>query len=311
MVAAPSTTIQTSDSDRFVILSEGEVSVRSELEQIVLKYARLWLDRFSGELPTVYRSVEDLPIALNVVKACPRHAGLGSGTQLAMLTGLSLQQHFGLPTPKPEELSVVLGRANRSAIGTFGCFEGGLLVDRGKTTAESISPIDLRVDFPEHWPIAIVRVAGNQSEYPAGLHGADEESVFAEISPTSQQQLDQMRVLVGDRLVPGLLAEDYLQFADAVYEFGRRSGEYFAAIQGGPYASATIAKAVKIFRDAGILAVGQSSWGPSVFAIGENRQQLDVAVIQLQKQFGDRCEVEITTADNHGFRVKQEAKSGA
>jgi predicted sugar kinase len=56
-------------------------------------------------------------------------------------------------------------------------------------------------------------------------------------------------------------------FGDAVHEFNRRAGEPFAAAQGGAYASPAIAELIVELRALGIRGVGQSSWGPTVFAM--------------------------------------------
>src|SRR5262249_56077258 len=52
-----------------------------------------------------------------------------------------------------------------------------------------------------------------------------------------------------------------------VQEFNGRAGEPFAAAQGGPYASSEIADLIAEVRRAGVRGVGQSSWGPTVFAV--------------------------------------------
>jgi len=317
MVAAPRTVIKTSPAKKFRVTDRlgpdgGDKTFSSERTEAIVKIAQRWLDRFGGNLSLTSESVDCLPVELEILEATPRHTGLGSGTQLAMATGLSLQRYFGLPMPKPAEMAVGLGRAARSAIGTFGCFEGGLIVDRGKTSDQQVSPIDLRLDFPEHWPIAIVRVddpRSNQAAPPAGLHGVAEKEAFNRLPPTNQQQLLHMRSLVSQQLVPGILEQDYQRFADALHEFGRRSGDYFANIQCGPYASETISSVIETIYDSNLHATGQTSWGPSVFAIGESWEQLEPAIVNLKKRFGSNCQIDITHADNKGVLISQNAPS--
>ncbi|MDG2186392.1 MAG: hypothetical protein P8K79_12000, partial [Mariniblastus sp.] len=60
----------------------------------------------------------------------PRHMGLGSGTQLAFAAAVGLSSFLGQPIPSTEEIATVMGRAGRSAIGSYGFFQGGFLVDR-------------------------------------------------------------------------------------------------------------------------------------------------------------------------------------
>lgn len=314
MVSAPRTVIHAAASRNFRVFDQSADADAADRAVAVTNIAQKWFDRFGGDLKDSLDAIEGLPVELRIIEASPRHSGLGSGTQLAMATGLALQQFFRLPMPKPDELAIGLGRASRSAIGTYGCFEGGLIVDRGKSGQEAVSPIDLRVDFPEHWPIAIVRIIEDKQKpnlSPAGLHGSDEKAAFEKIPPTTPQQLQEMRALVSEQLVPGVLENSYECFANAVYAFGRRSGEYFSTIQGGPYASSTITEVIETIHGANVHATGQTSWGPSVFAIGESWEHLQPAIINLKKRFGGDCHIEITHADNRGVSISQHTESTA
>ena len=319
MLAAHRTVVAASAADGFHVaekLSDGHgtSTCDSERSVAVRENALKWFDRFGGDLSSKLATVDNLPVQLEIQQAAPRHSGLGSGTQLAMATGMALQRFFGLTMPKPDELAVGLGRAARSAIGTYGCFEGGLIVDGGKTANELVSPIDLRVDFPEHWPIAIVNVTQPSSQQAgpiAGLHGLEEKLAFDKLTPTNQEQLQHMRSLVSQQMVPGVIGEDYQRFADAVHEFGRRSGEYFAKIQGGPYANETISAVIDTVYKSNVHATGQTSWGPSVFVIGQSWEHLEPAIANLKKRFGTHCHIDITRADNQGVMITQPSPTTA
>ncbi len=314
MVSAPRTVISAAPARQFLVSDLCDDGYSDDRLAAVSNAALKWYNRFGGELPESFNGVEDLKVELKITNASPRHSGLGSGTQLAMATGLALQQFWGLPIPKPDELAVGLSRATRSAVGTYGCLEGGLIVDHGKTVAESVSPIDLRVDFPGHWPIAIVRIKGeekNAASSSAGLYGGAEAAAFEKIKPTTELQLQEMRSIVAQQLVPGVLEENYPKFASAVHQFGRRSGEYFSEVQGGPYASEVITEVVQTIHDAEVHATGQSSWGPSVFAIGKSWEHLQPAIARLKKRFGANCHIEITHADNEGIILSQQSHISA
>lgn len=320
MAAALRTVITASPSKRFLVTGSFEDARKretntSERIDAVHNITQKWFERFGDDLPSLLKKkVENLPVHLDIRAATPRHSGLGSGTQLALATGIALQHYFGLTMPKPDEMAVGLARAARSAIGTYGCFEGGLIVDRGKTIDEQVSPIDLRAEFPEHWPIAIVRVNETQTQQKtvaAGLHGTAEKEAFDRLPPTTEKQLLHMRSLVSQKLVPGVLEEDYQRFAEALHEFGRRSGEYFSEIQGGPYASETIATIIETVHNSDVQAVGQTSWGPGVFVIGQNAEHLQIAITNLKKRFGSNCHIDITHADNQGVIVSQNVAASA
>ena len=78
---------------------------------------------------------------------------------------------------------------------------------------------------------------------------------------------DALRRIAETAIVPAARNDDINAFGEAVYEFNRKAGEPFAAAQGGVYASTEIAELIADVRETGIRGVGQSSWGPTVFAI--------------------------------------------
>ena len=73
--------------------------------------------------------------------------------------------------------------------------------------------------------------------------------------------------LVLIELLPALAARDLNAFGEALYEFNARAGDAFAPAQGGRYSGPAVANCVARLRARGITGVGQSSWGPTVFAI--------------------------------------------
>ena len=311
MVQAPRTTITHEPSERFSLVDQSADATKSDRKAAARKAVQKWLHHFGDLLPQPLCSttpIEDLPVIISILQACPRHNGLGSGTQLAITVALALEHHFGLPSAKADEMAIATERAGRSAIGTFGCFEGGFLVDRGKTPTENMAPIDLRIDFPEHWPIALVypeQTPEMKSTTAAGLHGIEEIDAFKRISPTTKFQLKEMRSLVKNRIVPALVQESYHEFGKALQTFGRRSGDYFRSVQGGTFASSQIEEIVDLIDRSGVPAVGQTSWGPCVFAIAPNMEQLTRSTDAVSKKFGPSVKIEYTHADNRGATISK------
>jgi len=308
MVQGPRTTISPEPSDRFSLLDQSADAIGTDRETAAGRAVQKWINHFGDLLPRPLSSatpLEDFPVIVSILQACPRHHGLGSGTQLAITIAIALEHHFGLPSAKPDEVAIATGRAGRSAIGTFGCFEGGFLVDRGKTPNENVAPIDLRIDFPEHWPIALVypECNGLASATAAGLHGAEESDAFKRLPPTTTSQLEEMRSLVKNRIVPSLIQENYSEFGDALQTFGRRSGDYFKSIQGGTFANSHIEEIVDLIDRSGVPAVGQTSWGPCVFAIAPDMEQLKRSTDAVSKKFGPAVTIDYTRADNQGATI--------
>jgi predicted sugar kinase len=86
-----------------------------------------------------------------------------------------------------------------------------------------------------------------------------------------------------------------------VHKFGRLAGECFAAAQGGPFATPAIERLVMAIRDYGVAGVGQSSWGPTVFAIVPTENDAECLVEWLHNQSIARdSEISIAKPNNSG-----------
>ena len=102
-------------------------------------------------------------------------------------------------------------------------------------------------------------------------------------------------VLLG--MLPALMERDLDTFGEALHDFNARAGEVFAPVQGGTYAGRRVEEIVTFFRRRGVRGVGQSSWGPAVFAIlGDEERAADLA----QRLRHDGIRVFVTRACNHG-----------
>jgi beta-ribofuranosylaminobenzene 5'-phosphate synthase len=244
------------------------------------------------------------PFAIEVEAAPPEHSGLGTGTQLALAVSRAVAAASLAPSPSPPSLAALVGRGTRSAIGTHGFAHGGFLVDGGKASKTRIAPLIARCEFPEDWRVVLVLPRGRQ-----GLHGASERDVFAQSAPADAPgQTDVLCRLVLLGMLPALRERDLTGFGAALYEFNRRVGDMFRRWQGGTYAHAETAALVEYIRRQGVPGTGQSSWGPTVFAITE-AQRAGVLAERLRERFAlSAHEVLITEADNRGAEVEIEPK---
>ena len=194
-----------------------------------------------------------------LIERCPaEHTGLGVGTQLGLAIAKALAVACGEELTSPE-FAVRVGRGERSAIGVHGFDRGGLLIDAGKLPGEGVSPLLAHVELPEAWQVVLFTPPG-----ATHWHGHHERHAFATASGSAP---DALRQLAETALVPAAQRGDLDAFGEAVHAFNRKAGEPFAAAQGGVYASWEIAELIGEVRKCGVRAVGQSSWGPTVFAI--------------------------------------------
>lgn len=281
MTQAPGIAVSAHPSKKWS--SEGPLAERA------MDYAR----RFGGDL---------LPHHLKVEQCAPEHAGLGTGTQLALAIGRLLAE-IGGERLEAGEIAKRLGRGQRSAIGVHGFAHGGFVVDGGRGPTDAIAPLVARVAFPTDWRIVLVVPAGGQ-----GLHGQDESRAFEQLQsePVDVRRTDRLCRLVLLGLLPALQQRDFAAFSEALHAFNRLAGEAFAPIQGGVYASRSVEELIRFVRGVGLAGTGQSSWGESVFALAESEDRAQALASTLRKRLPTGgADVIVTGADNQGATLER------
>jgi beta-RFAP synthase len=244
--------------------------------------AALRVDEFAAHWQTVTKQPKLPPIHIHVETLGKPHSGLGSGTQLALATAVLLQQGSDLAVNSIEQLAALVGRGRRSAVGTYGFAYGGLIVERGKLAHEAISPLDQRLELPQDWRFVLIRPNAD-----LGLHGADEQRAFAELPAVPNETADYLNRLLDEQLLPAVQTGDFMRFSESLYEYGYRSGLCFASAQGGAYRGPRLTKLVELVRSLGVIGVGQSSWGPTLFAAVRDDRAAAELVTQLRLRDDD------------------------
>jgi beta-RFAP synthase len=241
-----------------------------------------------------------LPRCEIAVRSPRDHVGLGVGTQLSLALATGLRQFLELPERPIELLARELGRGARSAVGTYGFKHGGLIVDAGHLPGEPIGKLAARAPLPEEWRFVLVSRADRR-----GLAGRTESDAFLQLPPVSEEVTRRLWHLVQSDMIPALQRRECRAFGDAVHRFGRLAGECFADVQGGPFASREIAQLVDAIRGHGVPGVGQSSWGPTVFAICESEDEADNLHEWLGSRLGGTPDYDLSIAspNNNGARI--------
>lgn len=239
------------------------------LAQRAIAFARSWAEFHAAPLPACH---------IKITSAPPQHAGLGTGTQLGLAVAAGLNAFCGLPSARPQELALAVGRGLRSAVGTYGFVLGGLIVEQGKLPGEPISPLDCRIGLPADWRFVLVRPIGL-----SGLAGDDESAAIASLPAIPSHVTQQLIAEARDHLVPAAATGDFAQFADSLYRYGNLSGQCFAARQGGPYNGPVLTRLVEQIRGLGAAGVGQSSWGPTLFVAQPCQAAAHALVRQLER----------------------------
>jgi beta-ribofuranosylaminobenzene 5'-phosphate synthase len=257
------------------------------LAERALQYARTYCERVG--IPGAFR--------VHIASAAPEHMGLGTGTQLGLAVARAIAELTKQPQRDAVALAPLVDRGRRSAIGVHGFEQGGFLVEAGKVNDDSISPLVVQHSFPQDWRVHLIFPHDGQ-----GTHGSDELGAFASLlhKACDERATEVMSRLVLLHLLPALFEADLEGFGDALHEYNRRAGEMFQSVQGGIYANAWIEATIKVLRDMGIKGVGQSSWGPVVFAIVSNEQTNDISNLLVRGEHIDPSQLLVTSACNHG-----------
>jgi beta-ribofuranosylaminobenzene 5'-phosphate synthase len=258
----------------------------------------------SREISIALRVLEALPgaveritaLSMHVSSAIPQHRGLGGGTQLSLAIAAGIRELLALPRATPEELAASVGRGQRSAIGTHGFLNGGLIWERGRASEERLASIAERIELPAAWRVLLITPAAT-----LGLHGVKESDAFRNVPPVPDAMTRRLEAIAENHALPAARRGDLEAFGEAVYQYGRLAGECFSPIQGGPYASSEVAACVENLRNLGVSGVGQSSWGPTVFALAPSADSADDLVRRWQvlAKHG-RADVTLAAPDNDG-----------
>jgi beta-RFAP synthase len=236
---------------------------------------------------------------LEIVTAPPEHSGLGSGTQLSLAVATAVTRLESGVSRKVLELAACLNRGRRSAIGTHGFAQGGLLVDSGKPAADAIAPLAKRVELPKSWRVVLLLPDARK-----GIAGDAEERAFARLPAISSETTEELREMAFKEIVPAARTEHFDRFIVFVNWFNEQSGKCFAPVQGGPYASPLAERWAQRLERLGSPA-GQSSWGPTLFTFAENDAEAASIVAAIEADAAvDGWKVSVTRPLNSGATIE-------
>ena len=237
--------------------------------------------------------------AVNVLEVVPPHAGLGSGTQLALAIAAGIRRLHDLPLDIEGD-AIHLGRGARSGVGIGLFHRGGLVVDGGCGRNEVPAPIVSHIGFPERWRIIVVLDPARR-----GIHGADEAAAFAKLPPFPDDDAAQLCRLVIMKALPAVADHDIVNFGSAIKELQARLGDYFAAAQGGMrFTSPDVAAVLAALDREGAFGIGQSSWGPTGFAFAAAPEEADhLARIAQRHPSGQGLDIRVCAGFNRAAEI--------
>ncbi len=247
----------------------------------------------------------DPAVRVTVEAALPPHAGLGSGTQLglAVATALAILQGRALSA---REIGQALARGARSSIGIGAFTQGGVILDGGKAVGtgagDAPPPILSRLAFPEDWRILLVYDHAHR-----GLSGSAEVQAMEQLPPFADTLAGHLARLTVMKALPALAEGQVRHFGEAVGEMQRLLGDHYAGAQGGRYTSPDVAEVMEWIEAAGVCGVGQSSWGPTGFAIVGSPDEAERLIGEARARFGalPHLAFDCVRGSNAGARIER------
>jgi beta-ribofuranosylaminobenzene 5'-phosphate synthase len=191
-------------------------------------------------------------------------------------------------------------RGVHSGIGIATFQHGGFVVDGGHSVIarqQTVPPVLFRHPVPEDWffVVAIPKVR-------PGLSGDKEQSAFQTLPPAPAHLVEKICRLLVMKMLPALVENDIAQFGQALTQVQQLVGDSFAAVQGGQFANTVSGQIIAHMLEQGAQGAGQSSWGPTVYALahGERQARLLESEIQEFLEANGGGEVFHTRAESQG-----------
>ncbi len=264
-----------------VALNELGVSMRlAQSDQLIVKGFQSQRARIYAELFFEAFQIND-GAEIVIDQAIPEHAGLGSGTQMALSIGVGLSHLYGL-NKSLDELVALMGRGNRSGIGIGVFCRGGLVVDGGRAPGTVIPPVVSQLQVPDDWRFILILDTAVR-----GIHGESEVEAFNTLPEFPAQLVAHLCHLVFMRGLPAVIEDDLPVFGEVITELQATVGDYFASLQGGRFTSQSVEQAVLWFGQQGAVGLGQSSWGPTGFCMVKGDEVANQMLEQARLQFAD------------------------
>ena len=285
----PSVILEAQSSERFCVTGEKAELVKSFAERFLETYKI------------------NANVSIHVKQTIPEHAGLGSGTQIALAVAAGIAKLFQV-TATTQEFSLAMGRMKRTGVGTAVFEQGGFVVDGGKrvkggvVVPESFPPLIFRVPFPEDWKfvVAVPDVKG-------GLAKTEEKNAFGQVPQMPAEVVGEICWLTMMKLLPSLVDRDVESFGAALTRIQVVVGGFFAGVQGGTFSSSAAKDAIDFMNDHGAYGVGQSSWGPAVYGLVQGETQAKELKAEVEAFVRDNGggHVFVANANNRGATIKQ------
>lgn len=280
-------------SNKIIVKGKKSKEVKKTLEKlVVILREKNLLNKNNGVL-------------VEVENILPFHSGLGSGTQIGLTLAEGINNLYNLNLDKFKIAELVDRKHSRSAIG-FGVFYfGGFIADGGRITEEKendnyLPPILFKEKIPEDWYFIIIIPSLDKEK----MAGKKEIKTFKELEKmnieTSAENCHHL--LLG--MLPALKEKNLKTFSYHLNRIEDNVGDYFSEIQSGKYTSKYAQEIIAFLEANDVLGRGQSSWGPSLYALFANKKRAKKIKDDILTKFKTKInKIYITSAANKGAEI--------
>lgn len=282
-----------------------EKSDKIKVEGFKSEKKRIIIEKFLENLKQRKLIAKECGVKIKIEKLLPEHNGLGSGTQFGLAVAEGINQLYNLNLT-PKELAVIVDRKHsRSAIGFGAFYQGGFIADAGRPTSEKnnddyLPPIIYRKPLPSDWRFLIVIPVAQKDK----MAGKKEINTFNKIKKMSFEKCaeNSHHLLLG--MLPAVEENNIKEFSLHLNIIEDNAADYFSKSQGGKYRSIYSEKIIDFMVKQGILARGQSSWGPALYGLVENNLKALKIKERLLEKFPDEIKkIYLTKAANSGAEI--------
>ena len=287
-------------------IEEPHFQIVAEPSNEILVESVHYQDRARGIVERLQTKYGIAGVNLKFQSEIPYHSGFGSGTQLALGIAQSVNLLYDLNL-SVTDLARAVGRGGTSGIGVAAFEGGGFILDGGHSYPDQKSsflpssaagnapppPALLRRPFPD-WDVLIA--APNCTR----ISGQTEVNLFQKLCPQPRSTAERLSHLILLKLLPAIFEKNLPAFGEAInciQRFGWKQVEIDA--QGE-----VLRRTLNFLWDNGAVGAGVSSWGPAIFALGENLLELQAKTQRFLQTLPDGGTCFITKANNTGAKVE-------
>ena len=252
-----------------------ELHVSGPLSDEIFRMAMDFIENYAPE-----RGVE-----IEVRNAIPRHAGFGSGTRMALSVGMGISALYDLEI-EIHEIADFFGRGRNSRAGIESLVKGGLVIIHPDGRASSIIT-------PSDWRFVVALPESRHDFY-----GEEEKKAMKRMDKGIGNSED-----LAVMLEKAIESRDISKTGKILERIDRETGKMFSASQKGDFSHEIVSELIQAGMAAGAYGAGQSSWGPAVYFLVDERVE-DSVTRAIEYIIGDEGVVESTEISPEGITLE-------